>query len=802
MKKKLLSMFLSAVMLLTMFSGMTLTSYAATVVISGTTGNVSYSLDSDGVMTLSGSGATANYTQLGNLTRPWYSKRSSIKSVVIEEGVTGIGNYAFYNCTNIETVIFNGNSTVATIGEAAFYKCTGTTYWLNLPASVTSIGKNAFNDTGFNWVTFDSPSISIETSSFGQTSWAQFLGLKDSGVRDFVEAGKSAGYNWRYLCLTDHSYVNEVVAPTCTEQGYTLYYCPDCDADKTYSNYTAALDHNYVYQSTSGTNMIYSCSRCGIEDIKVDIIAAMHYYENAISYDEEGKGPYQQSNYVGAADVYKDGYVNAKDFMLLSKAVKSIDISEKKTTVDTSSEYQTIEGFGASACWWSQEVGGWDNIDEIMDLLYSKENGIGLNVYRYNLGGGSEADTAISDWRRRAEDFLSSASDINDPDTYDWDADVNARTALASAQRANSDLRVTLFSNTAPVSLTDNGLGYCSSGTTQNLSESNYQAFANYVVNCAEKFREWGYNVTAISPVNEPEWGWDGSSQEGCHWEASALRTFYNDYMVPTIKSSSVNGIDLSVWESGQLNHSSYWNTLIAYMFSTASAYKNSNANIRSYVDTVDTHSYWASESDRRTVASQLNGTNYASSVNKVRCTEYCQMTNDGNSGVYDLILEEGTTNGMTMAYGIAMADIIYQDLTILNAVEWDWWTACSGGIYPDGLVYTNSDDHEDVQTSKRLWCLGNFSKFIDEGAVRIDVSTSNMDSSVKTCAFKNPDGSIAIVYINNTDNIQHTSIDGFTSFESYVTDENMDLELYQSGSSNGRAIAIPARSVTTVVVK
>lgn len=801
MKKRVLSIVLSLVMLMTIVSSINFTSYAASVVASGTTGSVNWSLDSDGVMTLSGNGATANYTQYGSFSKPWYRNNSSIKSVVIEEGVTALGNYLFYNTTNLETIIFNGNSTVSTIGEAAFYKCSKSTYWLNIPASVTSIGKNAFNDTGFNWVTIESPQISIQTNSFGQTGWAQFSGLTGSGVRDFVEAGKKAGNNWRYLCLREHSYINNVIAPTCTEQGYTVFECSECDADKEYFNYVDPIDHNYVYKSTSGITYTYSCSRCGNTNIRLDVIRSMYYYDKSISFDEEGSEPYYQSNYSGAADVYKDGYVNAKDFLLLSKAVNSIDVSNKKTTVNTSSQYQTMDGFGASACWWSQEVGGWENLDDIIDLLYSKDKGIGLDIYRYNLGGGSEADGTMTKWRN-AEDFLSPSSNINNPDTYDWNADVNARKALASAQRANSDLKVTLFSNTAPISLTDNGKSYCNSGASKNLSESNYQAFANYVVNCAQKFREWGYNVTEISPVNEPEWGWDGPNQEGCHWEPAALRTFYNNYMIPTIKSSSVNGIGLSVWESGQLNHSSHWNTLLAYMFSTANTYKNSNANIRSYVDTLDTHSYWAGESDRNTVASQLKGSNYSSSIKNVRCTEYCQMTNDGNSGVYDLIQQEGETNGMTIAYGLAMADIIYQDLTILNAVEWDWWTGCSSGVYPDGLVYMNRNHHEDIQTSKRLWCLGNFSKFIDEGAVRVAVTTTNMDSAVKKCAFKNPDGSIAIIYINNTDNIQYTSIDGFTSFESYVTDANLNLARYQYGSLQGRAISIPARSVTTVIVK
>lgn len=56
-------------------------------------------------------------------------------------------------------------------------------------------------------------------------------------------------------------------------------------------------------------------------------------------------------------------------------------------------------------------------------------------------------------------------------------------------------------------------------------------------------------------------------------------------------------------------------------------------------------------------------------------------MTNDGNSGVYGLIQKEGTTNGLGIEYGLALADIMYQDLTILNAVEWDWWVAV-GRVY------------------------------------------------------------------------------------------------------------------------
>ena len=92
--------------------------------------------------------------------------------------------------------------------------------------------------------------------------------------------------------------------------------------------------------------------------------------------------------------------------------------------------------------------------------------------------------------------------------TYDWSRDANAQKALASAQKANKDLKVTLFSNSAPVWLTKNGKAYCSNGANSNLDPSNYDAFAQFVVKCSEHFIDEGYNVTEVSPINEPEWAW------------------------------------------------------------------------------------------------------------------------------------------------------------------------------------------------------------------------------------------------------------------------------------------------------
>ena len=73
---------------------------------------------------------------------PWYSRRSEIKKVVIEDGVTNIGKYAFYECTNLTSVEIPNS--VTSIKVAAFAYCASLTS-IKIPNSVTSIGDLAFD---------------------------------------------------------------------------------------------------------------------------------------------------------------------------------------------------------------------------------------------------------------------------------------------------------------------------------------------------------------------------------------------------------------------------------------------------------------------------------------------------------------------------------------------------------------------------------------------------------------------------------------------------------------------------------
>ncbi len=759
--------------------------------------------------TINLSNRVISFTGSGTMTsKPWECVRYVLESANFS-GVDGqytIMNDAF-NGAGLYSVVFDTTSNL-TIGSQAFANLFRSTYWLNIPINTTSIGSKAFDGCGFNYVTIASNSVNMASDAFTLSGYARFFGKQGSGVREFVENGKTNGKNWFFFCYGDtHVTTQTTVAPTCTEQGYDVVTCANCDMANERTNFTEPLGHAYQKTGDSGSNFIYTCSRCGVTNLTVDAVTVYSLFENAISHDNDN-APYHQSNYDGAADVLRDGYVNAKDSILIKEVLARTDTTNKKTVIDESTKYQTIEGFGASGAWTGQQIGTWENIDEITELLYNEETGIGLDIYRYNLGAGSNDDPQLYEVGKRARCFLQSDG------TYNWNNDPGAMATLASIQKANPNLKVTLFCNSAPVSMTDNGKAYCSMNATQNLSENKYQAFTNYVITCGEHFIDEGYNVTELSPINEPEWAWacwqngDGTysmNQEGCHYEPEAVRTFFNNYFIPSVKNSSLNGIDVAVWECAQINHGDDWNARLNNCFSTNYNYSSNNSNIRSYCDTLDIHSYWASQSDREATASKISGTYFRNSIKKVKCSEYCQMTNDGSSGVYDLIQQEGgSTNGMTIDYGIALADIMYQDLTILNAVEWDWWLAYAYGIYPDGLVYLNPNNHSDIQPSKRAWCMGNYSKFVDVGAQRVKVTTqSAFSSNIEETAYLNPDGTVAIVYINKGTSNEFTYFDSavYSTLTSYITDENRDLQKVQNGSVDGKAVLIPARSVTTVVL-
>ena len=117
MKKRIfLTLAVTVIVLLLIAVGVS----AADIVSEGTCGeNATYTLDTDGVLRISGTGDMYDYSS--STTIPWYSNRSYVKTVIIENGITSIGEDAFSFCANLTSVTIPDSVTI--IGVYAFSNC-------------------------------------------------------------------------------------------------------------------------------------------------------------------------------------------------------------------------------------------------------------------------------------------------------------------------------------------------------------------------------------------------------------------------------------------------------------------------------------------------------------------------------------------------------------------------------------------------------------------------------------------------------------------------------------------------------
>ncbi|MBQ6499508.1 MAG: leucine-rich repeat domain-containing protein, partial [Ruminococcus sp.] len=213
---KILSLVLCLTMVLSVFAivpfaaGAAEAEVAETGASSGTTGDCTWTLDDNGVLTISGNGAMGD-----DEPHPW---GTNISKVIIEEGVTSIGDYAFFNCTGLTSVTIPDS--VTRISECAFADCTGLTN-VTIGNSVTIIDDEAF--TGCTGLT--SIDIPDSVTSIGWSAFAGCTGLTS------VTIGKSV------TILLDYVF------------GFQFMDCPNLTSIK-------IAEDNPVYDSRDNCNAI------------------------------------------------------------------------------------------------------------------------------------------------------------------------------------------------------------------------------------------------------------------------------------------------------------------------------------------------------------------------------------------------------------------------------------------------------------------------------------------------------------------------------------------------------------------
>lgn len=495
-------------------------------------------------------------------------------------------------------------------------------------------------------------------------------------------------------------------------------------------------------------------------------------------------------------------------------------------TVNPELHYQSIDGFGASDAWRTQFVGeNWPNKkkNKIAELLFSKEfdqngnpKGIGLSLWRFYLSAGSteqgESSGIKSEWRR-GESFIDSKGN------YDWSKQAGQQWFLKSARDYGVE-KFLAFSIAAPTFWSINGKGWNEgrTNTVLNLKMEKYDDFADYLTEFLRHFQREGFHFDYLSPINEPQWNWEKPTQEGTPAtnenvarlvrlinkqlerknldtkivvsEAADLRFLYSDYGKP-------NRGDLIDNFFGDSNNE---NTYIR--------------NCQNVKPIISSHSYfttWPVDSlisirKKVDVALKANDLGYWQS-------EFCILEkNDDITG--------GGKRDLGINTALYVARVIHADLTLANSKSWQWWTAVTRADFKDGLIYIDTGDKSDLYNSeslksdgefhdsKLLWALGNYSRFIRPGMLRISSEINNHLSlkeqyhDLMVSSYMNPESNdlviVAVNYSEENKVLKETQNNIEVEY-SYTTssDRNLRKEKIEEGNIN-----IPARSIVTITGK
>ena len=257
-------------------------------------GNLTWKLYADGTLTISGTGAMKNYDYNDNPS-PVYNN-SNVKKVVIEDGVTSIGNSAFNECisltsitipdsvTSIGTYAFSGcrsltsitiPDSVTSIGAYAFQSCSNLTS-ITIPDSVTSIGASAFNScSGLTSIT-----IPDSVTSIGNFAFSYCISLTSITIPDSVTSiGSYAFYNCKNLTTISLSCKSSLKKSDFGDKADLVSYTNQHPLTKTAAKAATC--------SESGNKEYWTCEHCGkyflSDDSNPETAKAVELSETVIS---------------------------------------------------------------------------------------------------------------------------------------------------------------------------------------------------------------------------------------------------------------------------------------------------------------------------------------------------------------------------------------------------------------------------------------------------------------------------------------------------------------------------------------
>jgi glucuronoarabinoxylan endo-1,4-beta-xylanase len=375
--------------------------------------------------------------------------------------------------------------------------------------------------------------------------------------------------------------------------------------------------------------------------------------------------------------------------------------SISKGTIDWSKTGQEIDGFGASGAF--QVAKTLMNFpepgrSEILDILFSPTKGAGLSIVRNIVGDGAA---------------VGGGSPTFEPQegVYRWTGDEDQIWLMQEAgKRGATRYMSTVWSPPAWMKTNNSPVG-------GRLRPDKYLAFAEYLSMYIRGYKEhFGIDLYAISLANEPDVTVRYSS---CYWNGQEFHDFLK-FLIPVFERDKITAKvivgELTGWSE---------NPVLETLADSVTAAR---------LDIVGVHAYHTADKDPFPPISQRSGTLVETLKHKKKIWE-TEVSNLGR-------------NYPDIRDGIYWAKVIHTHVAENGTNAWLYWWAISSPGSGQGMTHPDSRT-KTYTIDKRLYTMGNFSKFVRPGYFLVPMNSELM-SGVLASAYKSePDNKLVVVVIN-----------------------------------------------------
>ncbi len=481
---------------------------------------------------------------------------------------------------------------------------------------------------------------------------------------------------------------------------------------------------------------------------------------------------------------------------------------------DPSYKHERFQGWGTSLAWFANTTGDYpEEIRQKLAELLFGDDGLALNIARYNIGGGNAPDVkdylrpggAVEGWWKAPAGTTREDTDWwSAKDRADWNRKADA-TQRWWVDRIKNDIdHWETFSNSPPWFMTTSG--YVSGGfnaTTDQLKTESVDDFAAYLVGATERLEKaHRIDVDTIDPFNEPNvhyWstrlGADGEPiggpQEGAHMSPE-LQQKVLLALAPALKQSRTDAKISAMDETNPNIFAQNWNTY--------------PQQVRDLVDQMNVHTYGT---DGRTSVRDL-----AKADDKPLWMSEVEGGWRGDGQDFE-----------DMSPGLGLAQLMVDDLRELEPRAWVFWQPVEdydnmkpGGEFPEGgnwgsiqlpFSCTSKDTLATcpIRTNTKFDTARNFTHYIKPGDRLISV-----DDTSSAAAVSKKGDSATVVHVNSTTDARTVTVDlskfGQISRNAtvtpVVTSAEGKLKRHRAVAVSGRkaTFTVPAESVTSFVVK